>query len=74
MSTGDGERFIRFWYEIKYDKFDCQSRNADDAKSKNYPWVAVDKGGTYRKWYGNQNYAVWWKDDGKDIKACKNLL
>ena len=71
MSTGDGERFIRFWYEIKYDKFDCQSRNADDAKSKNYPWVAVDKGGTYRKWYGNQNYAVWWKDDGKDIKACK---
>ena len=71
MSTGDGERFIRFWYEIKYDKFDYQSRNADDAKSKNYPWVAVDKGGTYRKWYGNQNYAVWWKDDGKDIKACE---
>ena len=71
MSTGDGERFIRFWHEIKYDKFDYQSLNADDAKSKNYPWVAVDKGGTYRKWYGNQNYAVWWKDDGKDIKACK---
>lgn len=71
MSTGDGERFVRFWYEIQYDKFDYQSRNTDDAKSKNYPWVAVDKGGTYRKWYGNQNYAVWWKDDGKDIKACK---
>ncbi len=71
MSTGDGERFIRVWYEIKYDKFDYQSRNADDAKSKNYPWVAVDKGGTYRKWYGNRNYAVWWKDDGKDIRACK---
>lgn len=71
MSTGDGDKFIHFWYEVNFTEFDYHSCNSENAKTRNYPWVAVDKGGTYRKWYGNQSYAVWWKDDGKDIKACK---
>lgn len=71
MSTGDGDRFIRFWYEIDFTDFDYESFSVDEAEKKNMPWVALDKGGTYRKWYGNRNCAVWWKNNGEDIKACK---
>ena len=70
MSTGNGDRFIHYWYEVDFKKFDYTSQNCDDAKEKNKSWYAIDKGGTYRKWYGNKNHAVWWKNDGSDIKAC----
>ena len=70
MSTGNGDRFIHYWYEVDFKKFDYTSQNCDDAKEKNKSWYAIDKGGTYRKWYGNKNHAVWWKNDGADIKEC----
>lgn len=70
MSTGNGDGFIHYWYEVDFKKFDYTSQNCDDAKEKNKSWYAIDKGGTYRKWYGNKNHAVWWKNDGADIKAC----
>ena len=71
MSTGDGEKFIRLWHEIKFSEFDYKSYSVDEAETKNKPWVALDKGGTYRKWYGNRNCVVWWKNNGADIKSCK---
>lgn len=71
MSTGDGEKFIRFWHEIKFSEFDYKSCSVDEAEAKNKPWVALDKGGKYRKWYGNRNCVVWWKNNGADIKSCK---
>ena len=71
MSTGNSEKFIHFWYEVNFKQFDYTSQNSDDAKKKNKSWYAIDKGGTYRKWYGNKNHAVWWKNDGADVKSCK---
>ena len=68
MSTGDGNKFIRNWYEVSEADFCTSLKNADDAANRQLKWVAVDKGGTYRKWYGNRNCAVWWKNDGADIK------
>ena len=56
MSTGNGDRFIHYWYEVDFKKFDYTSQNCDDAKGKNKSWYAIDKGGTYRKWYGNKNH------------------
>lgn len=68
MSTGDGERFIRNWYEISFQDFCVSLKNAEDAETQDIKWVAIDKGGTYRKWYGNRSCAVWWKNNGADIK------
>lgn len=70
MSTGDGERFIRMWTELNSEDIDIHSTSVDEAKKKNYPWVGLDKGGSFRKWYGNKTYAVLWKNDGAEIKAC----
>ena len=69
MSTGDGEKFIRNWYEINYLDFCTSLTNSEDAEKADLKWVAIDKGGTYRKWYGNRNCAVWWHNNGAEIKA-----
>ena len=71
MSTGDGNRFIRMWHEVMVDRIDITLTTITEASKKNVLWVPLDKGGSYRKWYGNNNYVVWWKNNGEDIKNCK---
>lgn len=68
MSTGDGERFIRFWYETDFNRIEFDNKNEEDAKLSVKNWVPIDKGGAYRRWYGNQNCIVWWKNNGNDIR------
>ena len=31
-------------------------------------WIPYNKGGSYRKWYGNNYYVVNWENNGKRIK------
>ena len=71
MSTGDGERFIRFWYEEADFNiaFSCEDEDSFIASQKE--WCVADKGGNFRRWYGNKNYVIWWKNNGADIKNHK---
>src|SRR5690606_31467592 len=68
MATADNERFLRFWFEVdlQHIKFDCSS--IADSVSSAKRWFPYNKGGDYRKWYGNNDYVVDWLDDGKGIK------
>lgn len=68
MTTGENDRFVRLWYEvnIKNCTFDATSQNDLNAK-KGY-WVPYNKGGSYRKWYGNNDCVLYWKDEGYSIK------
>lgn len=68
MSTGDGEKYIRLWSEVKFDDIDSVSHSLEEANNKNCKWVALDKGGSFRKWYGNRNYVVLWENDGREIR------
>lgn len=37
-------------------------------------WVSYLKGGDFRKWYGNYDYVVYWKDNGEALKAFKRAV
>lgn len=56
MDTGDNNRFLRLWFEVNSERM-------------NYPqkWVPYNKGGSYRKWYGNNEYVVNWDMDGTEV-------
>ncbi len=54
-TIGENEKFLRLWWEIDY--------------GERRDWKLCLKGGPFRKWYGNRYYYVWWKDDGKALKA-----
>lgn len=61
MTTADNNKFIRFWWEVTF-----QSTNISSAS---YTWARTHKGGPFRKWYGNNENVVNWKDNGKPLKS-----
>ncbi len=69
MATCDNERFLRQWFEINYCECKYDSLDSEDAKKSGKKWFPYLKGGSFRKWYGNNDYVVNWYDDGREIKA-----
>lgn len=67
MATSDNNRFLRFWSEvdISHIGFNCKSR--EEAKESKLRWFPYNKGGAYRKWYGNNENVVDWSNDGYAI-------
>jgi type II restriction/modification system DNA methylase subunit YeeA len=65
MRTGDNERFMRFWYEVGESETRISSFRQNQRSNK---WVPYNKGGTFRKWYGNFEYVVNWENNGLEIK------
>ena len=68
MRTGDNDRFLRLWYEVPFKRIGFHRDSAADARSHGDKWIPYNKGGEYRKWYGNHDYVVNWENDGFEIK------
>ena len=68
MATADNNRFLREWYEIEYESICFTSKNIEDAKKSGHKWFPYNKGGEFRKWYGNNDYVINWENDGYEIK------
>lgn len=68
IATANNNRFLRFWYEIDYRDFSL----VDNINKTKYKWYPYNKGGAYRKWYGNFDYVVNWQNDGFEIKNYRN--
>lgn len=71
LSTANKSLFLREWWEIDESKaaFRCLSHN--EALKNGKKWFAHNKGGEYRKWYGNQEYVVNWEKDGYELNEFK---
>jgi len=68
LSTCNNFRFLRFWWELGTNSiaFNClDSRQAEDT---NKTWFPYMKGGSFKRWYGNQSFVVNWRHDGLEIK------
>ena len=68
LRTGDNSRFMRQWWEVSVDRsqFACESLQA--AKSTAAKWFPYNKGGAFRRWYGNHEFVVNWERDGKEVE------
>ena len=68
MTTGDNNRFLRFWFEVCQKKIGFGCSNREEEMKKKMKWFPYNKGGGYRKWYGLNEYVVLWENDGFEIK------
>lgn len=68
MRTGDNERFLRFWFEVSFRNILLNCPSAQYQIEMKRKWVPYNKGGAFRKWYGNNEYIVNWLNDGFEIK------
>ena len=58
LQTSNNEKYLRLWYETGNDKF-------------NKKWFPHNKGGEFRKWYGNRDFVVDWENNGYNLKEEK---
>lgn len=65
MATTNNDLFLKLWFEPSYSdiKFDAESEE-DTVGNKFFPY---NKGGEYRKWYGNNSYVIYFKNKGEDV-------
>ena len=72
MQTGDNDLFVRRWYEVSTKKIGFSSSSRTSARETKMKWFPYNKGGTFRRWYGNQEFLVNWANDGEFIKKKKS--
>ncbi|WP_313168399.1 BREX-1 system adenine-specific DNA-methyltransferase PglX [Streptococcus parasuis] len=72
LATADNNRFLRLWYEVCINSIGFGYGSTDDAAKSGKKWFPYNKGGAYRRWYGNREYVVNWENDGAEIKSFKD--
>lgn len=68
LATADNKRFLRQWFEVQIDNISFSSRSIEESVESKKKWFPYNKGGAYRKWYGNYDYVVNWQNDGYEIR------
>lgn len=69
QNTGDNERFIRQWFEVSQQKIGYGYEKLSDTFNSSHKWYPYNKGGNFRKWYGNKECVINWQNDGEEIKT-----
>ena len=70
MNTTDNGQFLRRWSEVSWRRVGLGHTSAEQARISGSKWFPYNKGGSFRRWYGNNDWLVNWADDGRDIKTC----
>ena len=60
MTTGNNEIYLRLWHEISNQDFALNCTRCDNAAIQKHKWYPYNKGGNFRRWYGNNEYVVNW--------------
>jgi len=66
MATTNNDLFLRQWYECEKEKF-ILPQSVSDSSRISGKWFACNKGGPFKKWYGNNAFVVNYENDGKTI-------
>jgi len=72
LQTGDNDRFLRLWPEVSLRAIGFGFENVNQTQRSPEPWYPYNKGGESRRWFGNADFIVNWKDDGSEIKRNFN--
>lgn len=67
LATSDNDRFLKQWFEVQYKKFGKEISSREAAKISGKRWFPCQKGGPFRKWYGNNHFVVNWENDGREL-------
>jgi type II restriction/modification system DNA methylase subunit YeeA len=66
LTTGDNERYLRYWYEVeKFNKSIADINYSDKTFDK---WVPLNGGSNFRKWYGSNTQVIFWENNGASIR------
>ena len=70
--TGNNEKLLRYWFEVSRKNIGFGLKSVNEVDTNNEYWIPYNKGGKFRKWYGNQEYVVNWSRRGINFTRGKN--
>lgn len=71
LQTGNNTLFLRQWFEVSFDNIKFDNNDVEQSYTMKERWVPYNKGGDYRKWYGNYDYILDWGEQAKNLKTYK---
>lgn len=69
MITGNNAKFVRLAHEVERKKMLLDSKSRIEAQKSRKRWFPYQKGGPFRKYYGNMEYVVNWENDGNLLRT-----
>lgn len=72
LATANNDLYLKLWFEPLFSKIGVGMHNCSEAQKSGYKWFPYNKGGAFRRWYGNRDYVVNWENDGEEIKNFKD--
>jgi hypothetical protein len=72
VTTSDNDRFLHYWWEVSHDKERFECRSVKESVESGAKWFPCNKGGEFRKWYGNNDYVINWENDGYEIRNFRD--
>ncbi|MDM0493533.1 BREX-1 system adenine-specific DNA-methyltransferase PglX [Clostridium perfringens] len=67
IRTGTEEKFLRLWHEVDIYKIGFNSTAYVDIIKYNKKWFPINKGGSFKKWFGNNDYIINFENNGQSI-------
>ena len=74
VATADNNRFLRLWNEVDIKKIEFSANNCEEAAKSAKKWFPYNKGGDFRRWYGNNDYVVNWENDGNELRNFRGSV
>jgi hypothetical protein len=68
LQTAKNDVFLRLWFECNYNKIGLGYRELSDTEEGIHKWLPYNKGGSFRRWYGNREYVIDWLFNGRAIR------
>ena len=68
LSTGNNDLFLRLWHEVDLNKEFFDATDYISAFASGKKWFPINKGGSFRKWYGNNDFVINYETNGKELK------
>ena len=68
MFTTDNDRYLREWWEPNRVDIGFDYKEKRIAYKSDIKWFPYNKGGGFRRWYGNIDLVVFWQHGGEEIK------
>lgn len=72
LATSDNNRFLRLWYEPNFFKIGFFVLDNSETIETPFKWFPLNKGGEYRRWYGNRDYVINWENNGYEIRNFRD--
>ena len=73
-STSNNKKFLKYWFEVDFNNINFDSTEIIKEETLKRRWYPYNKGGGYKKWYGNNYYLIDWYNDAEEIRNIKTAV